>query len=348
MRKIAKFVGHVISMSIVIGNVSQLMTRSLSLEVATAEGWNVSIFFNSTSIEQLDFWSKRLEDLNSCSIGFFPQCTRIVYSDAKSSGYGGYCVESSFGIAQGLWNVSESRQSSSWRELKAVFLVLDSLVNVLGGQRVKWFTDNQSVVAIVEKGSMRSQLQSIAMDIFGLCFRQGIKLEMFWIPRTENERADYLSKINDPDDWGISMFVFKQLESLWGPYDMDWFASYYNAKVDRFCSRYWNPGSAVMDAFTVSWANKNGWFVPPVYLITRVFLYMKSCKAFGTLIIPEWFSGRYWPFICPDGSGFDPVVKDARYLPQTDNVCVVGRGSNNVFGGQRLSFRMLALLVDCR
>ncbi|XP_033731731.1 uncharacterized protein LOC117321407 [Pecten maximus] len=159
---------------------------------------------------------------------------------------------------------------------------------------------------------------------------------MAWIPRTKNKKADYLSKIVDPDDWGISVKVFKQLERLWGPYDEDWYASDYNTKVSVFFSRYWNPGAVGMDAFTSDWSGRNGWFVPPVYLIGRVLLNMELCKAFGTVIIPVWMTGRFWPILCPDGKAFIKAVKDARYLPESDNVCVSGRGSNSVFSEKKL------------
>lgn len=348
VRKVAKFVGHIISMSIVMGNITQLMTRSLSLQIATSKTWNEKFSLGNDSVVQLRFWLDRLDGLNSCEIRYSPQCNRIVYSDASSLGYGGYCVESPCGVSQGLWSCSESTKSSTWRELKAVYRVMCALFNSVAGQRVKWFTDNQSVVAIVEKGSMKVDLQLIAMDIYDLCWRHSIVLEIVWTPRSENERADYLSKISDPDDWGVSMAIFGQLERLWGPYEADWFASHYNAKHKMFFSKFWNPGSSGMDAFTFDWGGKNGWFVPPVYLITRVILYMEACKAYGTLIVPVWKTGRFWPILCPCGSGFITAVKDARYLPTGENVCVQGRGSNNVFTGERLHFRMLALYLDFR
>jgi hypothetical protein len=37
-----------------------------------------------------------------------------------------------------------------------------------------------------------------------------------WIPRTENERADFFSRIVDFDDWGISEDLFVYVDSLWG------------------------------------------------------------------------------------------------------------------------------------
>ena len=66
----------------------------------------------------------------------------------------------------------------NWRELKAVSLVLESFATKLAGHRVKWFTDDQNVVRIVEAGSKKQHLQSIALSIFVTCFRQGIRLDM--------------------------------------------------------------------------------------------------------------------------------------------------------------------------
>jgi hypothetical protein len=51
---------------------------------------------------------------------------------------------------------------------------------------------------------------------------------MVWIPRSENDRADYLSIICNHDDWGISDVIFELVESLWGPHEVDWFASDHN------------------------------------------------------------------------------------------------------------------------
>jgi hypothetical protein len=36
-----------------------------------------------------------------------------------------------------------------------------------------------------------------------------------WIPRSENEKADYLSKICDFDDWGISNKILNAVQRKW-------------------------------------------------------------------------------------------------------------------------------------
>ena len=53
-----------------------------------------------------------------------------------------------------------------------------------------------------------------------------------------------------------------------------------------------------MDAFTVDWGSlTNGFFHPPVGLITRVLKHAQFVKAKCVLIIPVWESADFWPAI---------------------------------------------------
>ena len=80
----------------------------------------------------------------------------MVFSDASSTGYGGLnrCVEIGPDIAHGQWSEYEASLSSTWRELKAVALVLSYFVQKMSGHRVKWLTDNQNVRSAHSPGSM--------------------------------------------------------------------------------------------------------------------------------------------------------------------------------------------------
>ena len=60
-------------------------------------------------------------------------------------------------------------QSSTWRELKAVEITLKGCVDFFKNKFVKLFTDNQNVERISEVGSMKKDLQSLAIDIFHFC-----------------------------------------------------------------------------------------------------------------------------------------------------------------------------------
>lgn len=94
--------------------------------------------------------------------------TRLVYSDASNSGCAVYISADDSPLFYKNWNEIEVRQSSTWRELKCIEHALQSFKNKLSSHRVKWFTDNQSVVSIVEFRSMKLHLHRLAVNIFSV------------------------------------------------------------------------------------------------------------------------------------------------------------------------------------
>ena len=102
--------------------------------------------------------------------------------------------------------------------------VLLSLLDQLSGLTVKWFIDNQNVPRIVSSGSSKGHLQSEALSIFTICCSRGISIEKEWIPRTRNDKADFLNRVCDSDDWGLSWNTFQNIDLVWGPQSIDRFA----------------------------------------------------------------------------------------------------------------------------
>lgn len=88
-------------------------------------------------------------------------------------------------------------------------------------ERIRWFTDNQNVVRIVQYGSSKPLLQAEALGIFSTCVQHNIRLEPEWIPREKNELADYYSQIVDCDDWMLNPLIFAWLDTIWGPHMVD-------------------------------------------------------------------------------------------------------------------------------
>ena len=76
------------------------------------------------------------------------------------------------------------------------------------GSHVKWLTYSQVAAKIVEVGSMKLDLHKMARRIFDVCIRSGIQLEVQWIPRTSNQKADYISRLINTDDWQITREIF--------------------------------------------------------------------------------------------------------------------------------------------
>ena len=96
----------------------------MSIENLSADTWNSFITLSDNSIEQISFWKNNLSDINVRKFTTDVSCNTIVYSDASSTGYGGYIVENPNSIAHGMWSDSEKLLSSTWKELTAVKKVL--------------------------------------------------------------------------------------------------------------------------------------------------------------------------------------------------------------------------------
>ena len=70
-----------------------------------------------------------------------------------------------------------------------------------------------------------------------------VSFQAQWIPRGDNELADYLSRIVVPDDWILHPDLFKLITFKWGPFDVDRMACSYNTHLPRFNSTFWCPGT---------------------------------------------------------------------------------------------------------
>ena len=194
--------------------------------------WCHQVLLTSEALEELNFWLDNIDNFNGQNIWPEASAIRVVYSDASSTGYGGYCVEHGGHIATDKWSGSEVHQSSMWRELQVVHLVLQDLGPKLKNHRVCWFTDNQNVARIALFGNRKPILHEEAIAILSICLSQQIRLEPEWIPREENEFADYLNRIDDVDDWMLNPEVFHELDARWGPHTVDRFADGFNNHLE--------------------------------------------------------------------------------------------------------------------
>ena len=133
----------------------------------------------------------------------------VVYSDASQFGYGGYVVSDMQNlVSQRQWSADEKGKSSTWQEPRAVYYMLTSIGHIRTGHKVQWYTDNQNVTCIIDRGSREPDLQTLAEEIVNLCNNHRVSVIPVWVPQDNNQLADYLSKLTDVDDWGIHSDIF--------------------------------------------------------------------------------------------------------------------------------------------
>lgn len=349
-RELARAVGKIISMSPIMGNICSIMTRFSSIEIASRKSWDDIIVFTHKNevLNECNFWLQCIYSEKTRYLKTPTKKSVIVYSDASSLASGAYTVEVDSKCFHLMWKESEKSMSSTWRELRAIELALASFKDSLVNKDVKWFTDNQSCVKIVQSGSMKHHLQSLAYNIFKMCVEQKISIDIQWIPRLENEKADFLSNIIDHDDWGVTVKFFEFINNLFGNFTVDRFANYNNCKLGRYNSKFWNPGSEAIDCFTQNWENENNWLVPPVNLVVRTIRHLIACKAFGVLIVPNWPSAVFWPFIFDKDMIYRWYVKDVLLFHECTDILIQGNNKTCLFGTKEFTSGILAVKLDAR
>lgn len=164
----------------------------------------------------------------------------------------------------------------------------------------------------------------------------------------QRQKADYLSKLVDYEDWGVSQDFFSFIDSLYGPHSVDRFANSKNKKLPRFNSLFWNPATEAVNSFTQDWRTENNWLVPPIYLVTKTIKYLINSKAVGTLIVPKWRSASFWPYIYKDKYSTYEYITDILEFSDASGIYVQGQNKSTVFGSNRFVSPVLALRLDAR
>ena len=185
-RELASVIGVIQSMKFALTFNVDLRTKYCHMCVDTKASWQSKVLMNDKVIMEIKYWLRNINVCNGQPFGKNIQCTEVAYSDASQLGYGGYMVSLDGNDTIGLWSPTEDKMSSTWREAEAVFRTLLVYKQLLRGKTVMWFCDNRNVSYILNKGSMKSSLHQIALNIENACTAYGIIIIPKWLPRTEN------------------------------------------------------------------------------------------------------------------------------------------------------------------
>ncbi len=204
-RKLASVAGKLMSLYPVVGKVAQLRTRFLYTEVVKRTHWDWKFSLNSDNglIDELFFWKQNVVSMNCRMLFEYSPPGVLMYSDASHLGCGAWTAHCGGLEFVQNWTLEEVSRSSTWRELKGVFLGLQAFAPKLKNKLVLVHTDNKGVEAIMQKGSMKLDLHRMAIDIAEFARSVPMDINVRWVPRAENEVADKLSKTEDFDDWGV-------------------------------------------------------------------------------------------------------------------------------------------------
>jgi hypothetical protein len=346
-RKLASVVGTIISMKLAWGPVTQLYTRNLYHIINNVLSLNCWVDVTMEAFNELIFW-KDLPRLRFDS-EIWPSTSGLsikVATDASDVGWGGHIIHGGSFIAHEYFSHWESLQSSTYRELLGVTRCLQSLVLQCQGKFVVLQTDAMNLLGIINRGSSKLPLNTLARELFWFCIEFNIRLIIEWVPREENEVADEISKWLIPDDNAISIPYFNMLNLRWGPHTCDLFSSNMNNLCSKFYSLHWCRDTSGVNCFGFDWSDDNCWIHPPFRIIGKIWrkLMRHGCKA--TIIIPLWTSSTWWRLIAPDSVHLSNYVVDWLWVPRNDPYVFVPNSASGSRSTPAPNWQLMALRVD--
>ena len=180
--------------------------------------------------------------------------------------------------------------SSNARELSGVKLTVKAGLEHFRNRVVLVETDNKVTQAYINHLGGRSLfLNSIAQDLWSMCYRAQILFIAVHCLGKVNVRADRLSRWKqDHTDIRLNPAVFHQIDQRYGPHSVDLFATRDNALLDRFVSWQPDPSAIAVDAFMFPMKGENPYCFPPVSCIPRLLREVLRQQSTITLVAPDW------------------------------------------------------------
>ena len=155
-RQLASFIGKVTSTSPVTGNLPRISTRHCQMTVDIAEHWDTVMILYEYCKEEIVFWKNNIHLPNFRNYFVFYKPRKVTFSDASNIACGAVTyINAGEHVCHKMRTQDERSRSSTWKELSAIEFSLLSCMPILRTSHVKWYTDNQATVKIVEVGSMK-------------------------------------------------------------------------------------------------------------------------------------------------------------------------------------------------
>ena len=283
-----RLLGHLSSLILL---VSGGMIRMRLLQLCLKDQWDFlddqfQVSWSPLCREELLWWSRVVQLREGVSL-FLPAPDISFFSDASDVGWGALVGEHH---ASGLWLPHQKALSINMRELLAVQLGLQAFEHLLVGMSVTLFCDNTTTVAYLRRseGTFSSTLNATAREILLWAENRRIRLLPQFIMGSSNVTADALSRPNQVigSEWTLHQEVVDQLVHKW-PAVIDLFATSLTARLPVYFSPASDPRAAGTDALLQPWDDLQAYAFPPIAIIRRVLLKLRSSVLASEGLVPR-------------------------------------------------------------
>lgn len=267
--------------------------KILALE-ANNYNYNKKISVSVEMVDELKWWQQNINK-NKKSLDKISSYDITIFTDASKTGWG---ATNGSNNVWGTWDKIERSHHINYLELLAI---KNALLNLIPGKtdvNVLLRVDNTTAISYINKmgGVQHLDFLLLSRSIWQWAERRNIFLFASYIKSKENAEADRLSRIQNPDtEWALSPKVFHKITKQLGYPAIDLFATYQNAKCNRYISRYPERQAVETDAFTVNWASLFFYAFPPFAIILKTLRKIEEDGAQGILVVPDWPNQAWYP-----------------------------------------------------
>ncbi|XP_070549703.1 uncharacterized protein [Ptychodera flava] len=245
--------------------------------------WDHKISLNQEAQTDLLWWIHQAPVFNGRPLQVQPS-DMIIQSDASQEGWGGVCVNHT---VQGRWTQEEKKRHINVLEIQAAKLVLQSFLHNQSNLTATLQLDNTVAVAYLknEGGAKSPELCTIALQIWQLCENKNIHLKVEHVPGTMNVLADKQSRVfQDHHDYQLNPRVFQQICLQFHQPEIDMFASHTTRQLNLYVSWTVDPQATAVNAFSLTWTDRDMYMFPPPPLITRCLQKIRRDKAKAIMV----------------------------------------------------------------
>lgn len=375
-RKVARVAGYIVSLRPVFDPMALLFTKHMYIfvtRISDERGWDYRTTLEGEARSEVKVWVDWLDRWIRKPLWSDGQPPVWVQAqDASDVGVGGWLGKlggltreldrkgrshtvgfpREFLEAVGRLDQWDRVQSSTYRELFALYFMIDTFKEVVRGSSILIQADNRALFFICSSGKTSVLvIHALLVKLFWLCVEYSIAWDIVWLPRELNQWADDLSKFIDQDDWCLSPETWSLVVETFKKFDCtftcDRFASYVNRLLDSFCALHWCPGVWFVDCFSRSWESGFSWWHPNPKDIPRILDKVVKDRARGAVLVPLWSGAWWWLKLCPDGRHFDGLVRGWFELERSNGLFVKGP-SNSFWSREIPRTRILVLWLDGR
>ena len=142
----------------------------------------------------------------------------------------------------------------------------------------------------------------LALDLWEWCLHHNILIKAQYLPGVLNIPVDGESQLFlDHHDWKLDPLLFAELNQVWGPLEVDLFASRLSTQLPRFNSWRPDPCSEAVDAFSQDWSKVRGHEFPPFALVGRCLRQLLDQHVSHLVLVAPVWQSQPWYLLTRQG-----------------------------------------------